>query len=344
MNPVAIGALLTQAWVMRLRDVRPDDRADLAAVVAVSSAADAVDAPWHDGLTPGLVRALALMGWDGDPMPFVLAEVAGEVVAVGMLEIPLRDNLSAAWIGGTVHPDHRRRGHGTALFDALEARAGEQGRTVLGTYGWDGTGAQAFALGRGYQLRTVEVCRRVVLTDATRAALAEEYARAAARATAYELVRVAGPLPETLLAATVDAVAAINDAPRDDLAFEDEVFTPDRVRAYERAQAERGSRMYRVLARHRATGQIAGHTIVCVETERPWVAEQHDTTVVRAHRGHRLGLLLKAEMMRWLATEEPAVRRITTENAETNAHMIEVNERLGYQVMGRSLVFQRELG
>ena len=34
-------------------------------------------------------------------------------------------------------------------------------------------------------------------------------------------------------------VTAINDAPLDDLDIEDEVFTPERVRAYEHASAAR---------------------------------------------------------------------------------------------------------
>ena len=39
--------------------------------------------------------------------------------------------------------------------------------------------------------------------------------------------------------------AAINDAPTDDLDIEDEVFTPQRIRDYEHAQAARGYRLYR---------------------------------------------------------------------------------------------------
>jgi hypothetical protein len=97
-----------------------------------------------------------------------------------------------------------------------------------------------------------------------------------------------------------------------------------------------------VLARHRVSGAIAGHTVVAVRGDRPQVGDQHDTTVVGAHRGHRLGLLLKADMMRWLRRVEPALETIGTQNAASNDHMIAVNERLGYRVLGRSLEFQRD--
>jgi hypothetical protein len=99
--------------------------------------------------------------------------------------------------------------------------------------------------------------------------------------------------------------------------------------------------LYRVIARHRVNGDIAGLTVVTVDSENPARGEQEDTSVVRAHRGHRLGLLLKADMMRWLAATEPQLETLDTWNAESNDHMIGVNERLGYRVMGRELQFQR---
>ena len=72
--------------------------------------------------------------------------------------------------------------------------------------------------------------------------------------------------------------------------------------------------------------------------------DQHDTSVLRDHRGHRLGLLLKTEMLRWLSDAEPALARIDTWNDEGNAHMFAVNERLCYRRSSRrNLEFQRRL-
>jgi hypothetical protein len=137
-----------------------------------------------------------------------------------------------------------------------------------------------------------------------------------------------------------EMVASINDAPLDDLDIEDEVFPPERIRTYEEAQRARGYRVHRVVARHRDTGELAGHTVVAVDSARPHLGYQHDTTVVQAHRGHRLGLLLKADMNLWLAESEPALRTVDTWNAESNDHMIAVNEALHYRWMGRGLELQ----
>ena len=98
-----------------------------------------------------------------------------------------------------------------------------------------------------------------------------------------------------------------------------------------------------MVARHRQSGELAGHTVVTVDGEQPWRGIQEDTSVTASHRGHRLGLLMKADMCRWLVTVEPELRTVDTWNAASNDHMIAVNERLGYRAIGRVLEFQRRL-
>jgi RimJ/RimL family protein N-acetyltransferase len=169
------------------------------------------------------------------------------------------------------------------------------------------------------------------------------YVDAAGAASDYELVRLLGRIPDDLVDAVADMSASINDAPTDDLDIEDEVYPVERIRSYETAMESRGMRLYRVLARRRDTGELAGHTVVAVDSERPWIGDQHDTTVVAAHRGHRLGLLLKADMLRWLEQTEPGLATIDTWNMESNGFMIAVNEKLGYEVLGRELEFQRDV-
>ena len=52
-----------------------------------------------------------------------------------------------------------------------------------------------------------------------------------------------------------------------------------------------------------------------------------------------LGLLLKAGMVLWLAEAEPQLETVGTWNAESNDHMIGVNELLAYRWMGRGLEY-----
>jgi len=328
---------------MELRQIAHDDAAAVTSYAEVTNEVREVDSPWEHRMTLAEGTGLLRYGWDLEPAVGFLGVVEGEVVGLAEYSTSKWDNRHLAWLWVSVRPSARRRGHGSALVDLMADRARSEGRTTLGIDGWDNEAARSFAKRHGFELKSKEICRRQYLADLDRDALAARQREALSHATAYELVRRLGRTPDDELAALAAVTEAINDAPTDDLDIEDEVFSADRVRDYETAQLGQGQILHRVVARHRETGELAGHTVVAVSGERPENAEQHDTAVVQAHRGHRLGLLLKADMLDWLAETQPQVTSIETWNAESNDAMIGVNEALGYRVMGRALQFQRSL-
>ena len=328
---------------MEIVELSPDDRDRLPGFVAVANAVRAVDCPWEHPVTVREAEGIFRYGWDLDPpLPYLLLD-DGRPVALGEYDVSRRDNQHLAWLSVEVHPEVRRRGHGSALLEALVDRARSEGRRSVGIDGWESGPARGFAARHGFELKQVEVARRQTMAEVDWAMLDKVWAEALAHASAYELVRAAGMTPEEDLEAVARMVAAINDAPTGGLDIEDEVFTPERVRDYDVAQRGRGHRVHIVYARHRETGELAGETTVAVDGERPHLAEQHDTSVVRAHRGHRLGLLMKIDMLRWLRESEPQLAEVDTWNAEENAFMIDVNEALGHRVLGRALAFQRSI-
>jgi GNAT superfamily N-acetyltransferase len=328
---------------VQIHPFTPDDGDAVLASLEVRNTAAAVDAPWRWPELPAPYTALLRHGWDGEPERPYLATVDGRVVGAASLELTERDNTHLAWLGLTVLPECRRRGYGTQLFEAMVAEAREAGRRSVGADGWDNEGVLAFARKVGLERRSQALQRRQHLAELAPGLVQRLYDGAAAASPDYELVRLPGRTPAGMVDAMVELVSAINDAPTDDLDVEDEVSTPERLRAYEDGMLARGGRVYRLVARHRKTGALGGHTVVHVEGERPHVGHQHDTAVARAHRGHRLGLRLKAGMVLWLAEAEPQVRILDTWNAESNGHMISVNEALGYRVMGRQIQFQKAL-
>ena len=325
---------------MEIARVDPADAGTVAHVVAVRNAVNAADAPWLLPKTVRSVTADLTWGWEGEPDTAYLGAVDGQPVAVGTVSTTEYDNLHLAWLGVKIHPGHRRNGLGSELLESMLAEARSRGRTTFGADAWDCEASAAFASRHGFTAASVAVNRRQTLSELDFDDLVRCYEEALPAAADYELVRRAGLTPEDELPAVADMAAAINDAPTDDLDIEDEVFSAERIGAYERAQEARGARLYRVLARHRETGELAGHTVVAVDPEVTTHAEQHDTSVVAGHRGHRLGLLLKADMNLWLREAEPQLERIDTWNAESNAHMIGVNESLGYRVLGREIEYQ----
>lgn len=276
----------------------------------------------------------AQLGTDCRPVSGLwLARDGGEVIGHAVVELPWRDNTGSAHIRGAVRPDRRRTGVGRALLDRALRLAGEAGRAQVyaGAYGGsDGVHAlpaMGFVPGARYAVRRVDV-------HGTPSGMWDRlYDEAAGHAPDYELVHQVGPTPEDRLDGMVALHEAINDAPRDDPDMEADVWDVDRLTDYERAMSGRHQTLYRVMARHRTSGEWAGLSLLCVDGFLPTTAFQEDTSVVRAHRGHRLGLLMKAEMLRWVTRERPEVSAIDTWNATTNHHMIAVNERLGATVV-----------
>jgi GNAT superfamily N-acetyltransferase len=328
---------------MELRQVDPADGAAVAAYVAQVNAVRSLDSPWSHPLTERGTALDLVHGWDGEPDRAFLLHAGGATVGSATLSTSHWDNLELAWLGASIHPDHRRRGHGTAAYALLHDECRRLGRPLVGTDHWRAPGPRAFAATIGYEERAWSVNRRQHLDQLPGGFLDEAYAEAAARAGDYEVVRVAGRSDDALREQLVAVSESINDAPLDDLEIEDEVFSVERLAAFEEAQLAGGHRLYRVVARHRASGELAGHSVVTVEEERPWIGVQEDTAVVAAHRGHRLGLLLKADLGRWLLEVEPDLRTVDTWNAASNPHMVGVNERLGYRVVGEAVELQQRL-
>ncbi len=326
---------------MEIAEYTAEDPDAVEAGRLVLNAAAAVDSPWLPPLTTYRRLMEVRHGWDGSPARHLLGRVGETAVAVAQIELGEWDNVDLAWLGVCVDPAYRRRGHGSELLARAEQISRSVGRTKVGAEGWDLPATTAFADRHDYELAATDACRVVRPRQLPPGLVTQVAEEASPHAAGYELRRFAGRTPEALLDRLAVLTEAINDAPTDDLDIEDEHFPVERVRRYETVTLDSGFRLYRVVAVHRASGELAGHTVVVVDAETPTLAHQHDTAVTQAHRGHRLGLLLKADLMRWLEEQEPQVESIDTWNAESNAHMIAVNERLGYRVVGRELAFQR---
>jgi GNAT superfamily N-acetyltransferase len=299
-------------------------------IFRASMAADDPDVPV---MPPRVFLGWLQAGFMGEPRETWLLEDDGGIAGWYLLELPDRDNRHLSILELVVADGRRRHGFGTGLLRHAAGRAIAGGRQLLNGYAYAGSPGEAFARSSGAAQGLVEI-RRVMDTGALspeRLAGLRDAARAASAG--YSLTSWAGPTPEEHL----DQVAALNRAGEDaphDASHGELVWDGARVRATDERAQLYGMLAYTVMARHDATGEPAGLTLVEVGQERPEWGFQALTAVAREHRGHRLGLRLKVAMLDLLARREPQVRHILTSNGETNGHMIGINETLGYRVTG----------
>jgi GNAT superfamily N-acetyltransferase len=132
----------------------------------------------------------------------------------------------------------------------------------------------------------------------------------------------------------------MNDAPTGDMDVDAHTWSTDFVRDWERECRVLGREQRVIAALHAPSGEVAGFTEVELWRWTPARSEQADTAVLAAHRGHGLGLWLKAAMLRRLRDERPDVTGLLTGNAASNSPMLRINVRLGYRPYVRLVEWQ----
>ncbi|GAA3938539.1 GNAT family N-acetyltransferase [Actinomadura viridis] len=311
--------------VIPLDDPTEEQIAQWHAVLAAVHTAD----PAGDPAPAAAYTAECLRG--GDRRRWAVAE-DGRAVAVAVLRLPGGPGADRpAEIDIRVHPARRRRGLGTRLLAVAAEGLRADGRTSAIAQVLAGTPAVPFLESHGF------VC---VLTLSGLLLRMEDLppgrvpALVAAGPPGYRLVRWRGEVPERY----ADALAHAKHAMADLAEYEGLPWDAVRVRETAAMVAARGDDLYTVAAVQGSA--IAGFTEIVVPASAPERAAQYDTAVVPEHRGRRLGIWVKAAMLRWLAEVRPEVREIETDNAGDNAHMLAVNEELGFRRQRESREYQ----
>jgi GNAT superfamily N-acetyltransferase len=294
------------------------------------------------------------------------ARLDGIMVGRVIAEFPLEPDAVTATLLVDVVPAARGRGIGSALLAKGEELVADGGRTRISTYteypaaslrgdvplvrpqvGPNGVPADSrdtrFALAHGYRLGQIERSSELPLPMP-----AEKFDAlyGQARQAAGSDYRVFGwwqHCPEEYVAEFAALRARMTrDVPQSGIALDDEEWSPSRVRELEQLMIDRGEPFLCSVAQHIPTGRLVAYTDLVVP-EGGGKVEQHDTLVVREHRGHRLGMLVKAENIRRLSEVEPNATRILTWNADENEYMLAVNNAFGFRLHGLVGNWQKSL-
>jgi GNAT superfamily N-acetyltransferase len=249
------------------------------------------------------------------------------------------ENAHILWCETQVHPDHRRKGLGTALFrEFVQACEGQHPELLFMGMTNDRVAAgEQFLKGIGAQPGLPMKTNQLVLADVDRAQVAEW---AKLDPPGYRLQRIDDVVPPEFMAAYIQASEGMNDMPKGDLKMADWKLTEEQVRDRESWFKQVGTEWWLLVAIDEATGEGAGFSDVTYDPKQPWVIWQQGTGVTRAHRGHKLGLWMKAVMLDRILRERPESKFIRTGNANTNAQMLGINTQLGFKVAWQSMLWQ----
>lgn len=288
-----------------------------------------------------------------------------ERVVVGRAMVTTRPHApgSGAHLSVDVLPEHRGQGIGTALLHEAEDAANTSGDRILkvtkshtkshegeriasptgfGELPADDPGVR-FLLRHGYGLEQVvriSVLDTEGLADRLPALLAGAEAAAGEEFRRHGWI---GPTPSEW----VEDMATLRtrmstDVPMAGLQGPPDPWDAARVEDHDRRLDSAGSIVIAAAVEHLPSGQLVGFSEIAVPEDRP-TATQEDTLVLREHRGHRLGLLLKAATASELLRVFPEVESVVTWNAEENRPMLDVNDALGFRPIGYEGGWRKDL-
>jgi RimJ/RimL family protein N-acetyltransferase len=241
-----------------------------------------------------------------------------------------------AW-GGVLRA-HRRRGIATALLHPLLAFMQDHGKTIVsfGTHVPDGHGFLA-AIGAREHYRAIENRMEFAGRDWNQLTTWQDAAIPVGSGLRWEVH--AGRVPLDRLAALLPQLSALlGDVPLGTLEVPPARYEMPRTLAWYEELDRHGGEHWLVL--------LTDGDNVAAMCEASWDARFPDrvyqalTAVARPWRGKGLAKGIKAATLRLLRERHPELRLMITSNAEVNAPMLAINQRLGFRVHQRSSGYQ----
>lgn len=337
-----------------IREVDPHDDADLATWHGVNDAVEVHELGDHAVFwtLPELRISMRAARKDRRDLLY-LGELDGRAVAAGSAGLPLLDNVAAADIAVSVLPECRRQGHGTRMLEHVERVATDLGRTrfdAMSSWPYDGppdgsgTSGVEFGTTHGYAFGIGDVQRelRLPVDEAVVARLAAE---AAPYHPGYELRTWVGAVPDAWVEGWLGLAASlVVEAPTGNSEYEEETTDVEAFRMREAILEQQQRTKFNCLALDGAGRVVAYTDLVVLGTDPRWVM-QWGTLVHRDHRGHRLGMAVKAANLLALLRSGTDLtgRRLVTWNAEVNDHMIGINHALGFVPTARGAQLQKKV-
>jgi GNAT superfamily N-acetyltransferase len=273
----------------------------------------------------------------------------GLVVGIGDLTMYRRENGHLAELSVAVLPEARRQGVGTAIVGEAERLALEAARRELGgadeapvRAGYENA-SEPFAERLGFNAAQHMVRRqlRVPLTPERTFELSLD---PRSSPPGYSLITFTDRWPDAFIEDRCEFGRRMStDVPLGEQHRDEEVWDEARVRQIEAAFTAQNRAKVTTAALHDASGRLVAFSEIAVPLGAPESSWQHDTLVIREHRGHGLGFATKVANLAAATAGFPGIRTISTWNAAENEHMIAVNDAIGFEVVAHSTFWTKSL-
>jgi GNAT superfamily N-acetyltransferase len=304
-----------------IRTATPDDYRVLAAIVNAVTPDNPTSVDeliWHEETYPGAARFLAEV--DGSP---VGAGTVGRIMMFG-------PEFDAFWMSIEVLSDARRRGIGTALYEAVSGVARAAAKVALHTSASEARSDSLAFLGhRGF----VEYERhKLIALDLT--GLAPPAVNPPAAISIVSLAE-SPDLGEGIHAV---ALETFTDIPSGGEPVAAGTYAEFRARDMERPSIPPGGF---AVAVDDETGEVVGYSSLVLLPGSTTRAYTDMTAVRRRWRGRGIAFALKRATIRWAV--QAGLERLETGNDPDNGAMRAVNARLGYKPLPDDITFRGPL-
>lgn len=272
----------------------------------------------------------------------------GDVIGRIGVDIPQEGGSKVAFWLVELLRERWGRGIGSAAYELVERIAREHGRTVLQSWAEHpaapgerltpptGFGdiprdhVARFFLRHGYTLEQVERNSAFDLAGSF-GEVERLLTESEAAAEGYRVVQWFAPTPDEFVAGYAWMKSRMStDAPAARLEFDEEAWDAARIAEHDARHTSAGRTLLVTAAQHVETGELCAFNELVIGKDRTEATHQADTLVLKEHRGHRLGTLVKcAGLLAWRDVA-PASPRVLTYNAEENRPMLDINEAIGF--------------